>query len=94
MYTELFGCRPAQALHFHKGHLLGSDERATPQQIADYILERADENHDNRLSKDEFIAAGVNSPSIRKLVLGTLDATGSPFAHHTPPPGAATATHH
>jgi hypothetical protein len=74
-----------QALHYHKGHLLVSEERVTPQQIADYVFERADQNHDNKLSKDEFVAAAVNNPSIRKLILGTLDATGSPFAHRKNP---------
>lgn len=75
----------ARALHYHKGHLLVSDERVTPQQIADYVLERADQNHDNKLSKEEFVTAAVNNPSIRRLILGTLDATGSPFARRKHP---------
>lgn len=70
----------AKTMHTQRGHLLELDEKATPQQIADYIMQRADSNHDNKLSKEEFIQATLSSKTIRKLVLGTLDATGSPFS--------------
>ena len=68
-----------KALNYARGHLLLSDERVTPQQIADYVIERADQNNDDRLSKEEFIEAAVKNPTIRKLVLGTINATRSPF---------------
>jgi len=69
----------AKTLHAQRGHLLEIDEKATPDQIADYIMQKADSNHDGKLSKDEFVGAAHTSKAVRKLVLGTLDATGSPF---------------
>ena len=58
--------------------VIGSDD-VTPQQIADYIMQKADENGDNKLSKKEFVDAAIASKTIRNLVIGTLNATGSPF---------------
>jgi Ca2+-binding EF-hand superfamily protein len=69
----------ARTMHAQKGHVLELDEKASPQQIADYIMQRADTDKDNKLSKKEFVDAVVASKTIRKLVLGTLEATGSPF---------------
>jgi len=71
-------------MHAQKGHLLDNEEKATPQQIADYVMQRADENKDNKLSRQEFIDAALASKTIRKLVLGTLNATGSPFNKRKP----------
>jgi len=69
----------ARTMCAQKGHLLDIDEKATPQQIADYIMQKADQDKDNKLSKKEFIEVVQTSKTIRKLVLGTVEATGSPF---------------
>jgi len=70
----------ARAMHSQRGHLLSLDEKATPEQIADYVMQKADVNKDNKLSKEEFVEAAHTSKAIRKLILGTLEATGSPFS--------------
>ncbi|ELU07447.1 hypothetical protein CAPTEDRAFT_226463 [Capitella teleta] len=62
-----------------KGSTISPDENMTPDQIVDYILEKADDNKDEKLSRDEFTKGAMQSRTIQRLLSGTLEATRSPF---------------
>lgn len=62
-----------------KAKTLPAEEKATPKQICDYIMERADVDKDGRIVKQEFIKAAMSSKTIQKMLVGTLVASSSPF---------------
>ena len=62
-----------------KAGTLPAEEKATPKQICDYIMERTDMDKDGRIGKREFIQAAMSSKTIQKLLVGTLAASSSPF---------------
>jgi len=53
--------------------------RIKPDDLAAYIIEKADTNNDWELSKEEFIAAAQTSKTLQAMVIGSMEATGSPF---------------
>ena len=44
-----------------------------------YMYYRADKDHDNALSKTEFVEGALTSKTIQQMVLGSLHASSSPF---------------
>ena len=64
----------------NRGHV-PTEERVSPRALVDYILSRADDDHDDKLSKQEFISGALSSKTIQRMLVGTLAASSSPFAH-------------
>ncbi|KAI0207102.1 hypothetical protein LSAT2_008278 [Lamellibrachia satsuma] len=72
---------PVQAIDQLKRGSVPAEERVSPRALVDHIMARADNDHDNKLSKQEFISGALSSKTIQRMLVGTLAASSSPFAH-------------
>lgn len=78
MQSELMSKYP-QSMHRIKANALPAESKATPNQICDYIMQKADSNRDGRISRQGFLTAAMQSKTIQNMLVGTLVASSSPF---------------
>ena len=62
-----------------KAKALPVEDKATPKQICDYLMERGDLDKDGKIGKKEFVQAAMASRTIQQMLVGTLAASSSPF---------------
>ena len=62
-----------------RGQILPSADQVTNKQLVDYFMEKADLDRDGKIDKNDFIAAALTSKTIQRMLIGTLQASSSPF---------------